>query len=102
MSSNVFLGSLAFLLFFSFVVAEITGTTFSFISPITLAISTGALVGVITASNTPVLKGASMAILFGDIIFHFVFLDIPPVMLFLVITPIFITLGLSMAEIGQG
>jgi hypothetical protein len=96
------LGSLVFLFVFSFFVAGFTGTTLSLISPITLGVSGGLLAVVIGAANTPIAKGVAMAILFGDIFFHFIFSGIDPLILGLVIAPIILALGLAMAEIGQG
>lgn len=101
MTSTVFAGAILFLFFFSFFVAEITGTTLSLLSPLTLGISTGSLALVIGASNTPILKGAGMLALFLDLGIHFLFSPVPLLINGLVVAPALLILGLSMAEIGQ-
>ena len=101
-ATNAFFGAIVFLFFFSFIVAELTGTTFNLISPITLGISGSLIAVVIGASNTPIVKGLAMLALFIDLGIHFIFSPVNPVVLGLVVVPIILLMGMSMAEIGQG
>lgn len=101
MSSRAFMGSVAFLLAFSWIVAEFTGTTTELLNPITLAVSGGLLAVVIGASATPIAKGAALLLLFIDITIHLVYSSVNPLLLGLIVAPIILTLGMSMAQIGQ-
>lgn len=101
-ATKLLLGTFAFLFIFSFLVAEMSGTTFELLSPLTLGVTGSILVVVIAASNTPIAKGAAMAALFVVVAGYFVFSPVPPLILGVVIAPIFLAMGLAMAEIGQG
>jgi hypothetical protein len=93
---------LAFQFIFSTILADITGTIATFLSPVTLTIISIPLIAVIAVSNTPIGKGVAMATFFGVISFYMIFSNIPIPIFALVIIPLFIGLGLAMAEIGQG
>jgi hypothetical protein len=91
-----------FQFFFSVILAGISETTFDLLSPITFSAISILLVAVIAASNTPVIKGAALALLWGGVVVFFVFSEIPILIFGLVIVPMLIGMGLAMAEIGQG
>jgi hypothetical protein len=91
-----------FQFFFAVILAGISNTTFSLLSPITFSGISILLVAVIAASNTPIVKGAAMGIFFGAIVIFFTFSGIPLPIFGLVIVPMLIGMGLAMAEIGQG
>lgn len=93
---------LLFQFVFAIILAGISNSTFSLLSPITFAAISILLTAVIAASNTPVVKGAAMAIFFGAIAIYFTFSGIPLIIFGILIVPMLIGLGLAMAEIGQG
>ena len=102
MATKTFFVCILFLFGFSFLIAELTGSTTSLFSPLTLGITGSLLAIVIGLSNTPVLKGGAMLLLFLDIALHFVFSSVDPIILAVIVAPVLLTLGLAMAEIGQG
>lgn len=99
-NSRFVFGSLIFAFFLSVILSEVTGTTYNFISPITLTIISTPLIAVITASNTPIVKGTALAVFFGVITTFIILSDIPLYVFGLIIVPLFISVGLSFAEIG--
>lgn len=101
-STTLLLGTFIFLFIFSFLLSEMTGTTMELLSPITLGVTGSVLVGVIAVANTPIAKGGALAILFVTIAGYFVFSPVPPLILGIVIVPIFLSTGLAFAEVGQG
>jgi hypothetical protein len=101
-SSRLVLGVMVFTFFLSVITSLISNTQFNLLSPITLTLVSIPLIAIITASNTPVIKGGAMVSLFIIIGGFFAFSNIPIEIYGIVIVPIFIALGLSFAEIGQG
>ena len=100
-SSRLVLGILVFTFFASVICALITNTQYNLLSPITLTLISVPLIAVITASNTPIVKGGAMALFFGVIATYFVFSGLPIEIFGIIIVPLFIALGLAFAEIGQ-
>lgn len=99
-NSRLILGALIFTFLLSFLISEITGTTYELISPLTLSAISIPLVAVISASNTPIVKGTALAVLFGVITGFIILSDIPIYIFGFVIVPIFISIGLAFADIG--
>lgn len=99
-NSRFVFGSLIFTFFLSFILSEITGTTYSFFSPLALTLISTPLVAVIGASNTPIIKGTALAVFFGVITTYIILSDIPIYVFGLVIVPLFISVGLAFADIG--
>lgn len=93
---------LLFQFFFALILAGISNTAFNLLSPITFAAISILLTAVIAASNTPVVKGAAMALFFGAVVIFFTFSGIPIYIFGLLIVPMIIGMGLAMAEVGQG
>lgn len=100
-NSRFVFGIMIFVFFLSVFLADLTGTTFNLLSPITLTIVSLPLVAVIIASNTPIVKGAAMAVFFGVVGVYFIFSAIPIAIYGVLIVPMFIAFALSLAEIGQ-
>lgn len=100
-NSRLILGSLIFTFLVSFLVSEISGTTYEIISPLTLSVISIPLIAVISASNTPIIKGSALAILFSVITGFIILSEIPIYIFGFVIVPIFISVGLAFADIGS-
>jgi hypothetical protein len=94
-------GIMVFVFFLSVFLADLTGTTFNLLSPITLTLVSIPLVAVIAASNTPIVKGAAMASFFGIVGVYFYFSTVPIAIYGVLIVPMFIAFALALAEIGQ-
>jgi hypothetical protein len=102
-NAKMIMGIIMFQFFFAFLVADATGTTFMLLSPLTLSALSILLAAVIAASNTPIIKGGAMLLFFGAVVALFAFSPTIPTFIFgLVLVPIWIGLGMSMADVGRG
>lgn len=101
-NARLAMGIIIFMFFFSIFLASLTGTTYQLLSPITLTLISVPLVAVIAAANTPIVKGTFMAAFFAVLIGFFAFSAMPIYIFGLIIVPLFIGLGLALADIGSG
>lgn len=91
------------LILMGWILSQIAGISFVLLNPLTIGILSIALIAVISAGNTPVIKGGAMAVVAGILLITF-FIDFPYIMdvwgIFL--APTYITFLLALATISRG
>lgn len=102
LSAIVFSTSVGFLL-------DLAGyTSFTLITPTLFAAGQVLLTAAIAVANTPIAKGAAMAVFSGWLILYFVNLQIPlpsptkEIIYALLFVPSFLAIGLTFLELGKG
>lgn len=93
-----------FLIFLGWMLGEITGSAYALMTPTTWLIITAEMVAVIALANTPIAKGASIAVLFGTLVVTF-FVDLyfnqMPVLWGILFVPLYLMLGFICLEAGK-
>lgn len=101
MSARMAMGIIIAMIFISFFIGEISGTTFTLMSPTLLTlVMSGEITAVIVASGT-VGKGIAMSVFFGTLVGFILLSNIPIYIYGLIIFPLFIGLALALANVGN-
>lgn len=101
-TAKFMLFTMSFIIFFGFVAAEISETTYELISPLTISVLSASILAVISVANTPVVKGVAAAGLWAVLFGLFFIIDIPLIVYGLFLVPIIIGMGFAMMEAGEG
>lgn len=106
MASNygALISILFFMIFLGWILGEMTGTSYILLNPITWLALTGAMVGAIAVSNTPVAKGVAMAVIFGvliSVLFVDMFFNQMSLLWGLLFVPLYLILGFEFLEVGK-
>ncbi len=112
MTSHTFiLSTLFFIVFWGFILTELSGFTsitgltgfgFVLLDQVAFGIITVPLIIAIGFSNSPIVKGGAMAVLFGVFLAQFLLVGINPILFGLVMIPIFTAMGFAFLEAGKG
>lgn len=98
-------GTLLFLIVLGWLLSNIAGTTFTLLNPISIGTLTILIGAVISAGNTPIIKGGAMAGVSALLIVTF-FIDFPYMVNLglygLVITPVYIGFLFALASFARG
>jgi len=106
--TSIMLSTMVFLSVFGYLASAIAGVEFIFLTPISIGVIVTGIGVVIVAGNTPVARGAALAIvasgIFGQFFFdsQFTNLGLDPVLIGIVIIPIAIVFLMAFVESSRG
>jgi hypothetical protein len=94
--------ALVFLIILGWLLSSIANISFALLNPITIGALSVALIAVVAAGNTPIVKGGAMAIVVGIMILTF-FIDFPYVASYwgILMAPIYITFIIALASLSK-
>jgi hypothetical protein len=94
--------AMVFMIFLGWILSMIAGTSFTLLNPIAILGLSIALIAVVSAGNTPIIKGGAMAVVAGILLGTF-FIDFPLIASWwgLIVAPVYIVFLLALASLSK-